>query len=93
MGPAQLSAACTALCDYWIRRWTAKDAYPFPVLRYWISSYLGSLNTDDHYFLFVYWALVAFSVAFSVVTTVAFVRCGLQASTLLQANMLAAVIR
>lgn len=91
---AQASTYCTTLCDYWLRRWTSRGSPPLPRVHAWVAHYSGyDEAAEDFFYLMGYWALALLSVVSSVVTTVAFVRCGVNASSVLQANMLAALLR
>ncbi|KAL8425378.1 hypothetical protein Efla_003606 [Eimeria flavescens] len=88
------STYCTTLCDYWLRRWTARGPPPLPKVYSWVSLHSASREAaHDLFYLLGYWGLALLSVAFSVVTTVAFVRCGVNASSVLQANLIAALLR
>ncbi|KAL8455241.1 hypothetical protein Emag_000944 [Eimeria magna] len=88
------STYCTTLCDYWLRRWTSRDSPPLPEVHAWVSRHSGRREAaHDLFYLLGYWGLALLSVSFSVVTTVAFVRCGVNASSVLQANMVAALLR
>ncbi|KAL8435956.1 hypothetical protein ACSSS7_002097 [Eimeria intestinalis] len=88
------STYCTTLCDYWLRRWTARGPPPWPELHAWVSRHSSRLEAaHDLFYLLGYWGLALLSVSSSVVTTVAFVRCGVNASCVLQANLVASLIR